>query len=61
MPAPELSSSPSPTDTHCTHVRVGLLLLRARARPTPARCYLPPLLPAAHAKGICAALAARRV
>ena len=44
MPAPELSSSP--TDTHCTHVRVGLLLLRARVRPTPARCYLPPLLPA---------------
>ena len=42
MPAPELSSSP--TDTHCTHVRVGLLLLRVRVRPTPARCYLPPLL-----------------
>ena len=59
MPAPELSSSP--TDTHCTHVRVGLLLLRGRVRPTLARCYLPPLLPAAHAKGICAALAARRV
>ena len=44
-----------PTGTRCTHVRAGLLLLRAEVGPTPTRCSLPPLLPAAHAPGMRAA------
>ena len=48
-----------PTGTRCTHVRAGLLLLRAEVGQTPTRCSLPPLLPAAHAPGMHAARAAR--
>ena len=44
-----------PTGTRCTHVRAGLLLLRAEVGQTPTRCSLPPLLPAAHAPGMRAA------
>ena len=44
-----------PTGTRCTHVRAGLLLLGAEVGPTPTRCSLPPLLPAAHAPGMRAA------
>ena len=48
-----------PIDTHCTHVRAGLLLLRASVpRPRPAAPF-PPVLPAARANGTRAALVAR--
>ena len=47
MPVPELSCSPP--NTHRALARAGSLLLRTVVGPTPARRYLPPLLPAARA------------
>ena len=47
-----------PIDTHCTHVRAGLLLLRASVPRPRLAAPFPPVLPAARANGTRAALLA---